>query len=123
MLKIIKYGCVLHIPKSCIATIDASYDGVRLILNDRTEMSFQMTVTQQLKALLPIVRGSTGNMTLNLDNAIAGKYDCVLSMTMPEIPPASFPMIEDKKEKNTLNVKKVKSPTKKVGRPAKKKNT
>jgi hypothetical protein len=42
---------------------------------------------------------------------------------MPEIPPASFPMIEDKKEKNTLNVKKVKSPTKKVGRPAKKKNT
>lgn len=127
MLKIVKYGCELNIPNNCIATIDAAYDGIRVILNDRTEISFQMNVTQQVKAILPIVKGcSVGNVTLNLDEAIAGRYDSVLSMSMPSSTPlVTTPMVEKKDIPDTLNVVKTKSTTKKttkkpVGRPKKK---
>lgn len=130
MLKIIKYGCEFNIPNNCIATIDAAYDGIRIILNDRSEISVNMIVTQQLKALIPIVKScSVGNVTLNLDNALAGKYDAVLCMTMPQQTishewnstiqinePTKKEVVSENKEVKT------KKPTKKtVGRPSKKK--
>jgi hypothetical protein len=117
MLKIIKYGCEFNIPNNCIATIDAAYDGIRIMLNDRSEISINMIVTQQLKSLLPIVKScSTGNITLNLDNALSGKYDSVVCMTMTQTNIEPQPVLI--KHEIVDSKKTVK---KSVGRPSKKK--
>jgi hypothetical protein len=81
MFKIIKYGCEYNITKKCLASIDATYDGIIVRLNDNTELRFSMNVSPQVKAIIPIAKiSSSDNVILNLDNAISGKYDSVLQL-------------------------------------------
>ena len=124
MFKIIKYGCEYNLSKKCVATIDATYDGVRVVLNDNTEIRFSMNVSPQVKAIIPIAKiSNSDDITLNLDNAIAGKYDSVLLLGKQEtqtIQPQVIIVPEKKTETKTEEI--VKTPPKnKGGRP--KKNT
>jgi len=133
MLKIIKFGTEYNIPKTAIATINAAYDGIRIILNDRTEISFQMNVSPQIKALVPVLTTANAEIvTFNLDAAISGEYDKVLSMTVrPEVKPSIITgthiivdeneKLVDKKDEKNPAAKKTNKPAAKRGRPPAKK--
>jgi len=88
MLEIIKCGCNYSIPRSSVVKIDTTYDGVLVTLRDNTEIRFTMSVSPQIKAIMPIVQTTTADIvTLNLDAAINGRYDRVITLTTkPQIP-------------------------------------
>ena len=123
MFKIIKYGCEYNLSKKCVATIDATYDGIRVVLNDNTEIRFSMNVSPQVKAIIPIAKiSSSDDITLNLDNAIAGKYDSVLLLGKQETQTIQPQVIIVPEKTETKQEEITKTPPKnKGGRP--KKNT
>ena len=87
MLKIIKYGCEYNIDKKLLASINVTYDGLQIILNDQTELRFQFQVSNQIKALVPIIKSSNvNNITLNLDMAVAGRFENVLNLNQEQPP-------------------------------------
>ena len=121
MFKIIKYGCEFNITKKCLASIDATYDGIIVRLNDNTELRFSMNVSPQVKAIIPIAKiSSSDNVILNLDNAISGKYDSVLQLGAADtntVKPQVI-IIPDKTNEATTSTEQPK-PKHKGGRPKK----
>lgn len=126
MLKIIKCGTEYNIPRSNVVKIDTTYDGILVTLRDSTEIRFTMQVSPQIKAIMPIVQTSTADtVMLNLDAAMSGFYDRVISLTMkptpqPQIIKGNIEIVSEKKEtEKTTN----ETPKKKGGRPKGSKTT
>jgi hypothetical protein len=87
-----------------------------------------MNVPAQLKALIPIIKASnTENITvLNLDNAIMGKFDSVVSMQSKSVVIEKPTVVESRPQPETNPQSKVKSDTKTKktrGRPVSKKQS
>lgn len=119
MIKVIKYGCEYNIDKKSLATINVTYDGLQILLNDQTEIRFSFQVTNQLKALIPILKMCPSeNITLNLDNVINGNYDKVLILNNeePKVQPQVIVCTPVEEEKPKATVEK---PKNKGGRPRK----
>jgi len=120
MFKIIKYGCEYNLAQKCVASVDATYDGIIVRLNDNTEIRFSMNVSPQVKAIIPIAKiSSADNVTLNLDNAISGRYDSVLQLGPNEsetIQPQVIIVPDKKTEETPPSTQKTKH---KGGRPKK----
>lgn len=127
MLKIIKCGTEYNIPRSNVVKVDTTYDGILVTLRDSTEIRFTMQVSPQIKAIMPIVQTSTADMiTLNLDAAMSGYYDRVITLTMRPKPEPQMVRGEVKivKEDNTQSTKTTtETPKKKGGRPKGSKTT
>ena len=127
MLKIIKCGTEYNIPRSNVVKVDTTYDGILVTLRDSTEIRFTMQVSPQIKAIMPIVQTSTADMiTLNLDAAMNGYYDRVITLTMKQKPEPQKVRGEIKitKEDNTQSTKTAtEAPKKKGGRPKGSKST
>lgn len=88
MLKIIKCGSEYNIPRSSVIKVDTTYDGVLVTLRDGTEIRYTMSVSPQIRALMPIVQTSKARIVkLNLDAAMAGKYGEVITLVNEELPP------------------------------------
>ena len=87
MLKIIKCGSEFDIPRSSVVRVDTTYDGVLVTLRDGTEIRFTMSVSPQIKAMMPIVQNSKAKIVkLNLDAALLGKYGEVITLIATEEP-------------------------------------
>ena len=128
MVKIIKCGAEYNIPRSSLVKIDPAYDGVLVILRDGTELRFNMQISPQVRAIIPIVRSSTSDVIiLDLDAAMNGRYDKVLTLTKrpdpvnvvtitpkPEQPTNLSNITETKTTENPTNQQ---APKKKGGRP------
>ena len=81
MMTLIKFGCKYEIPKNSITSMDSKYDGIIIVLNDGTELRFNMSVSPQLQSVIQVAKNcEAAKVTVNLDNAIAGRYDNVLSL-------------------------------------------
>ena len=81
MLKVKKYGAEFNIPKSSLVKIDAAYDGIIITLFDNTEIRFTMSVSPQIKAIMPIINQTTSDIVvLDLDAATSGQYDRVITL-------------------------------------------
>ena len=87
MLKIIKCGSEFDIPRSSVVRVDTTYDGILVTLRDNTEIRFTMSVSPQIKAMMPIVQNSKARIVkLNLDAAMMGKYGEVVTLVATEEP-------------------------------------
>ena len=64
MLKVKKYGAEFNIPKSSLVKIDAAYDGIIITLFDNTEIRFTMSVSPQIKAIMPIINQTTSDIVV-----------------------------------------------------------
>lgn len=123
MLKIIKCGSEFDIPRSSVVRVDTTYDGILVTLRDNTEIRFSMSVSPQIKAMMPIVQNSKARIVkLNLDAAMMGKYGEVVTLVATEEPklptviiappantqtPPSPPQnINEQKDTNTVQKKK-----------------
>jgi hypothetical protein len=124
MLKIIKCGTEYNIPRSNVVKVDTTYDGILVTLRDSTEIRFTMQVSPQIKAIMPIVQTSTADMiTLNLDAAMSGYYDRVITLTMkpkqePQMIRGGIKIVKENKTQTTTE-----TPKKKGGRPKGSKTT
>ena len=80
MIEIIKYGCKYTLDNKSVASIQAAYDGLQVVLNDQTEIRFAFQVSPQIRAIIPIIKSctNTSSMVIDLDSAINGHYDKVL---------------------------------------------
>ena len=88
MLKIIKCGSEYNIPRGSVIKLDTTYDGILVTLRDGTEIRYTMSVSPQIRALMPIVQTSKAKIVkLNLDAAMAGKYGEVITLINDELPP------------------------------------
>ena len=119
MLKVKKYGAEFNIPKSSLVKIDAAYDGIIITLFDNTEIRFTMSVSPQIKAIMPIINQTTSDIVvLDLDAATSGQYDRVITL---ENRPPVVQTVQVKKSKSESVDKKdnKKTSTKKIGRPKK----
>ena len=119
MLKVKKYGAEFNIPKSSLVKIDAAYDGIIITLFDNTEIRFTMSVSPQIKAIMPIINQTTSDIVvLDLDAATSGQYDRVI--TLENRPPVvQTVQIKKSKSENVDKKDNKKTSTKKIGRPKK----
>ena len=88
-------------------------------LFDNTEIRFTMSVSPQIKAIMPIINQTTSDIVvLDLDAATSGQYDRVITL---ENRPPVVQTVQVKKSKSESVDKKdnKKTSTKKIGRPKK----
>lgn len=130
MIKVKKYGCEYNIDKKSLASVNVTYDGLQLVMNDGTELRFTFQVTNQLKAIISVLKSTPiENVVLDVDAAINGLYDKVLILTSIQTPEniphiVVNPPTTEKKTEETPTEKPKKGFTKngkKIGRPPAKK--
>ena len=119
MLKVKKYGAEFNIPKSSLVKIDAAYDGIIITLFDNTEIRFTMSVSPQIKAIMPIINQTTSDIVvLDLDVATSGQYDRVITLEN-RTPVVQTVQVKKSKSENVDKKDNKKTSTKKIGRPKK----